>query len=123
MYKNLRTTDVMTSFDTNHHTGNIQMLKVGDLLTDIENKATYRIISKSVSPTSPLLLVDLSHLTYLSSLGLNFLLQLHHLKVSQGGRMCLITDAPVIRKILHLSKLDTYLCIFSNAADARKAYA
>ncbi len=69
------------------------------------------------------LVLDLSALTYLSSMGLHILLQLHRHVKNLGGALFLAAPQPFVRKVLATSGFDRALTTFETVEEALAAAA
>jgi anti-sigma B factor antagonist len=73
-----------------------------------------------VASKPPLLIVDISELRFISSLGLSILVQASRAITRNGGNMRLIKPQPLIRDLITKSKLDTVLPLFATIEEASR---
>lgn len=99
------------------------VLKGGDLLTELENREVLRSLIEQLPEQSPLVIVDLSHLEFINSVGLSFLISLRREVRHRDGEMCIVTEAPAILKILWITKLYDILRSYTTISEAVKKIA
>lgn len=66
-------------------------------------------ISSALEGHPPLLVVDLSGLGFADCAGLSILVWAHKRLEAGGSELIIIGAKPIVRRVLHLSGLDTYL--------------
>lgn len=73
---------------------------------------------EQISPQTPGLVVDCTHLRFIGSSGLAALLAAHQAARTAGGTLRLAAPQPQIRELLHVSRLDTILTVCDSVEDA-----
>ena len=93
---------------TEHHSQRSVLRLQGEL--DVSNRNRLRCaISTALERHPPALMVDLSSLDFTDCAGLSVLVWAHQ-RLAENGHELVITGAkPIIRRLLHLAGLDTYL--------------
>ncbi|SOF02183.1 anti-sigma-factor antagonist [Streptomyces sp. OV198] len=66
-------------------------------------------------------IIDLRPVDFIDCSGLNLLYRAHHRTHSHGGSVRLVSDQPLIRKLLHLTELDLLLPLTATLDDALTA--
>ncbi len=69
-----------------------------------------------------LVIVDLSQVSFLASIGIRTLVSTAKALARHGGRMVLLTPQPVVENVLKTSGIDTVLPIFFDLDTARKTF-
>jgi anti-sigma B factor antagonist len=93
---------------TEHHSQRSVLLLQGEL--DVSNRDRLRCaISKALERHSPILVVDLSGLSFTDCAGLSALVWAHQRLAGHGHQLVITGAKPIVRRLLHLTGLDTYL--------------
>ncbi|MDX1665756.1 MAG: STAS domain-containing protein [Saprospiraceae bacterium] len=109
--------DENTNYNLTNRDG-IHILRVGDLLSELENKKIYRAVEPHLTAEHPDLIVDLSGMDLMNSVGLNFLIQMEKKTESLNGQLILAGVPPKVRDLLRITKLQD---IFYQSASVREA--
>ena len=88
-------------------------------MEDAENLQE-RLIDLTEKAT-PKILLDLSELTFLNSVGLGAIIATHRRCRDQKGRLCLVSPRPAVEQLLRLTHLDRLITIFPDMNSAQKA--
>lgn len=84
---------------------NIQLLRVGDLLSEHTNKEVLRTVDDQIKQGFYNFIVDLSRVNYMNSVGLNLLIILRERVQKKGGRVVLASLSPTVNKLFKMTKL------------------
>ncbi|PHN03916.1 STAS domain-containing protein [Flavilitoribacter nigricans] len=84
---------------------NIQLLQVGDLLSEHTNKEVLRTVDDQIEQGFYNFVVDLSAVDYINSIGLNLLILLRERTRKQGGKVVLASLSPTVVKLFEMTKL------------------
>lgn len=96
----------------------LQVLSVNSLLDDFQNRQILKILRKKISTGNNVLVVDLSELSYINSVGLNFLLMLYKRVKRAGGQILLAQASAKVQQLLDITKLSTVFTITPNVETA-----
>ena len=83
----------------------IQLLQVGDLLSEYTNKEVLKKVDAQLRRGYADFIVDMSALNYINSVGLNLLIMLKERAEKKGGRLVLANSSPTVIKLLEMTKL------------------
>jgi len=78
---------------------------------DLANKSAGRVV-----------LLDLSHIAFIQSIGFGLLVEMNQLLHASGGRLIVFGLQPRVRTLMHVTRLDSVLTVASDVADAREAF-
>lgn len=67
---------------------------------------------------APVVVADLTAVTFMDSTGINTLLRAHHALTGKGGRLALASAQPPILHVLELTGVDTVIPLYPTAAQA-----
>lgn len=84
---------------------NIQLLRVGDLLSEHTNKEVLRTVEDQLNQGFNKFVVDLSGVNYMNSVGLNLLIIMRERTQKQGGRLVLASLSPTVTRLFKMTKL------------------
>ncbi len=68
-----------------------------------------------------LLVIDLSELEFICSLGLGGIVATHVHARRHGGKVVLVAPVPAVRELLEVTRLDTLMAVFDTMAEALPA--
>lgn len=74
-----------------------------------------------LQPATPHLILDLTDLTFISSLGLVALLTVHRRAREQGGGLRLVHASPTLARVFRLTSLDQKIPLHATLEEARQA--
>src|SRR5205809_5713791 len=93
---------------TEHHRQRSVLRLQGEL--DASNRdRLHSAISSALENHPPLLVVDLSGLDFTDCAGLSVLVWAHKRMAGSGHELVITGAKPIVRRLLHLADLDTYL--------------
>ena len=101
---------------------NIQILAVNNLLNEYLNK---EILSKALSKIEkgfPDVIVDLSGMDFMNSVGLNFLLMLKSNLKMAGGKLAVINASDKVLRLLDVTKLRPIFYLPGSLEEALKSF-
>ncbi|MBL8879986.1 MAG: STAS domain-containing protein [Phycisphaerales bacterium] len=79
----------------------------------IEESEELRItLNQLVSDSAPNLVLDLSGLTYITSVGIGALVAAHHRTKKLSGRIVMVNPSPAIQRLLTLIHIDRLIDVF-----------
>jgi anti-sigma B factor antagonist len=84
---------------------NIQLLRVGDLLSEHTNKEVLRTVDDQIEQGFCDFVVDLSRVNYMNSVGLNLLILLRDRTQKHAGKIVLASPSPTVVKLFKLTRL------------------
>ena len=92
--------------------------QIESLRWDLIEQAAELVLAPIRAQKSPLLLVDLSDVSYFGSVFLSLLLRCWKHVSTSGGMMVLSGVSPRARELLHVTALDTIWAIYDTRAEA-----
>ena len=93
---------------TEHHSQRSVLRLQGEL--DVSSRDRLRrAISKALERHPPILVVDLSGLSFTDCAGLSVLVWAHRRLAGHRHQLVITGANPIVRRLLHLTDLDTYL--------------
>lgn len=84
---------------------NVQVLQVGDLLSEHTNKEVLKDVDDKVRQGFTNFLVDMSAAHYINSVGLNLLIILKERARKSGGKLVLAALSPAVVRLLEMTRL------------------
>ena len=103
----------MTHYISEHNT--IQIVEVHQLLNEIDNKLIIKDIQSHIEKGLDRLVLDLSKLDFMNSVGLNFLLMLLR---SSGEKLTVASPSDQVLKLLEITKLKAQFKLSSSVDEA-----
>lgn len=98
---------------------NIQLLRVGDLLSEHTNKEVLQTVDDQLEQGFCNFVIDLSRVNYMNSVGLNLLIILRERALKAGGKVVLASLSPTVTKLFKMTKL---FPIFERADSVEAAF-
>jgi len=83
----------------------IQLLHVRDLLSEIDNREIMRAVEAKIDKGFPNFIVDLSAISYMNSVGINFLIKMRRRARESGGKLAVVHASGKIKQLLDITKL------------------
>ena len=83
----------------------IQILAVGNILDELDDKVIIAEIQARMQSGASSLVVDLSKQQFMNSTGLNFLLKLMNTSKKSGGKLALANASQQVKDLLEITKL------------------
>ena len=71
--------------------------------------------------STPKIILDLSELTFLNSVGLGAIIATHRRCRDQKGKLCIVSPRTAVEQLLRLTHLDRLITIFPDMNSAQKA--
>lgn len=102
--------------------GNIQVLEVGDLLSEPTMKDILKRIDLQMRSGHYNYVVDMSAVNYINSIGLNLLIVLKERTRKVGGRLILANCSPTVLRLLEMTKLQALFEITDSVEGALGAF-
>jgi anti-sigma B factor antagonist len=99
------------------HRDEIALLTVGEVVDLATAPALEEAIDGLLALQPKALIVDLSGVTFLASVGLRLLVTTHH-KVSQSGQFAVVAAGPVTRRPIELTQLDEVFSLYPTLDEA-----
>ena len=90
------------SISTHNH---IQVLAITDLLNELHNKAILTDVQNRIEQGFNKFVVDLSQLSFMNSVGLNFLLLMLSKSQNSGGELAVVSPSDQVVSLLEVTKL------------------
>ncbi|MEM7046362.1 MAG: STAS domain-containing protein [Pseudomonadota bacterium] len=107
---------------TVNQSGGITVVSVAGRLDSNTSRALQEALVPLADKDHPAIVVDCTHLSYVSSAGLRVFLMTAKPIHASGGRFALAAVAPQVRKILSMTGLDTVLDLHESVQDALRAF-
>jgi anti-anti-sigma factor len=85
---------------------------------DIASRPELEEAIERLEQTPTDLVIDLSGVTFVDSQGVNLLVHVHRVLQEAGASLAVARPSPVVRKVLELTGVDTYIDITEEAASA-----
>ncbi len=101
----------------------IQVVEVNSLLTEIDNKALLSDIQTRIDKGYNKIIVDLSELKFMNSVGLNLLIMLMSRLQQAGGKLAIANASDQVINLLEITKLKSQFTLMSTMDEAREAIA
>ena len=95
----------------------IQIVEVHQLFNEIDNKLIFKDIQSHIEKGFDRLILDLSKLDFMNSVGLNFLLMLLR---SSGEKLTVANPSDQVLKLLEITKLKTHFKVTNSVDEAIK---
>jgi anti-sigma B factor antagonist len=111
----LSETDAITT--SVEHLDDITLLTVGEVVDLATAPALEEAIDGLLADEPKALIVDLSAVTFLASVGLRLLVSTHE-KVSQSGQFAVVASGPITSRPIELTKLDQVFAVYPTLGDA-----
>jgi anti-sigma B factor antagonist len=111
----LSETDAITT--SVEHFDDITLLTVGEVVDLATAPALEEAIDGLLADEPKALIVDLSAVTFLASVGLRLLVSTHE-KVSQSGQFAVVASGPITSRPIQLTKLDQIFAVYPTLGDA-----
>lgn len=92
-----------------------QIVEVHQLLNEVDNKLIYTDIQSRIEKGFDKLILDLSNLDFMNSVGLNFLLMLLR---SSGEKLTVANPSDQVIRLLEVTKLNTHFKVSPSVEDA-----
>ncbi|MEL7120596.1 MAG: STAS domain-containing protein [Bacteroidota bacterium] len=105
------------SFETQN---GVQILKVNDLLSEFTNKDLLNNATKKIEAGQNNIIVDLSAIDYMNSVGINLIIQLERQTKAANGKMVLVNPSEKVGQLLKITKLWPLLCIENSIEEGIK---
>jgi anti-anti-sigma factor len=83
-------------------TGEIDVTTIGALAEALDHAAD----------AAPVVVADLTGVTFMDSTGLSTMLRAHHDLVARGGRLALVGAQPSVQRVLDLTGVDTVIPLY-----------
>lgn len=99
-------------------TENIQILRVRDLLSEIDNREIMRAVASKIDKGFPNFIVDLSEIAYMNSVGINFLIKMRRKAKEAGGKLAVVHASGKIKQLLEVTKLRPMFFLTDSMQDA-----
>ena len=96
----------------------IQIVEVHRLLNEIDNKLIFKDIQSHVEKGFDRLIIDLSKLDFMNSVGLNFLLMVLR---NSGEKLTVANPSEQVLKLLEITKLKTHFKLSNSVDEALKS--
>ena len=98
--------------------GNIQILKINNLLSEIQNKKILQQATQQIEQGFSNFVVDLSKMDFINSVGISFLLNLMKRSTKSGGKIVLVNPNSTIQNILKVTKINQFFPTKNNIEEA-----
>ena len=93
----------------------IQIVEVHQILNELDNKKIFKDIQSHIEQGFDQLIIDLSKLDFMNSVGLNFLLQLLR---NSGDNLMVASPSDQVLKLLEVTKLKTHFKLYPSVDEA-----
>ncbi len=94
----------------------IQILEVTDLYNELENKKIVSNVQDKISNGFNRVVLDLGKLSFMNSIGINFLIALRRESQNAGGDLTLVNPSTQVIELLEITKLKSFFR-FSHTID------
>lgn len=99
----------------------VQIVSVQDLLSEFDNKQILNDIESHLNQGLNKLVVDLSRLDFMNSVGLNFLITLMSRSKKTGISLAVANPSNQVIQLLEMTKLKSFFTLKPSIEDALKA--
>lgn len=99
----------------------VQIVSVQDLLSEFDNKQILSDIELRLDQGLDKLVVDLSRLDFMNSVGLNFLIALMSRSRKTGISLAVANPSKQVLQLLEMTKLKSFFTLKASVEDALKA--
>jgi anti-sigma B factor antagonist len=114
----LSETDAITT--SVEHLDDITLLNVGEVVDLATAPALEEAIDRLLAEDPKALIVDLSAVTFLASVGLRLLVSTHE-KVSKSGQFAVVASGPITSRPIQLTQLDRVFAMYPTLDEALKS--
>jgi anti-sigma B factor antagonist len=114
----LSETDAITT--SVEHRDNITLLTVGEVVDLATAPALEGAIDELLSEDPKALIIDLSGVTFLASVGLRLLVSTHE-KISQSGQFAVVASGPITSRPIQLTRLDEVFAMYPTLDEAMRS--
>jgi anti-sigma B factor antagonist len=110
----------MVEFSVNHFDNDIVEVKINGRL-DIQGVGSIETaFTVQAAGQKSKVIVDLSGVDFMSSIGIRLLVTASKAQLSRGGSLVLLSPQPLVREIIVVSGIDMLIPIYDNFDDASK---
>ena len=85
--------------------GDVQILRVNDLLNEIAVREIIQAAEHRIAGGFPNFVVDLSDMRFMNSIGINFLIKLKRRSKESGGKIAVVHAPEKVKQLLDITKL------------------
>lgn len=103
--------------------GNVTHLELAGRLDFDGAEAIEKDFTEAATGRRANIVVDLSGITFLSSIGMRLLIKSARAQASRGGRLVLAAPQPLVRKVLETTGIDRVIPLFADVESARAGIA
>ncbi len=107
----------MSDFYRITHRGNIRILTISNLLGEHANRQIIDAAQQLMEDGHPTFIIDLSEMTVMNSVGLNFLITMRARSSDRGGRLVVCGAPPRILQLFEITKLRPLFDLADNVDD------
>mgnify|MGYP000291459929 CR=1 FL=1 len=100
----------------------IQVVEVNSLLSEFDNKRILQDIQDRIEKGSNQFIVDLSHLSFMNSVGLNFLIMMRSKSENSGGNLAIANAPDQVINLLELTKLKPHFNLIGSVNEAIEVF-
>ena len=99
------------------------VLQVKNLRGEYENKQILRAVMSKIDGGFPNFVVDLTHIEFMNSVGLNFLIALKKQSKAAGSQLALANASKKIVQLLEITKLQSMFYLTNSVEEALQSFA
>jgi anti-sigma B factor antagonist len=114
----LSETDAITT--SVEHRDDITLLTVGEVVDLATAPALEGAIDELLSEEPKALIIDLSEVTFLASVGLRLLVSTHE-KISESGQFAVVASGPITSRPIQLTRLDEVFAMYPTLDEALRS--
>lgn len=110
-------------FETATLSGNVMQISLNGRLDIAGTQAIEQPFSFATTLRAEQIIVDLSGVSFLSSIGIRLLLTSAKAQVQRGGKLVLAAPQPLVRQVLEVAGIDQLIPLFRDSQAALAAFA
>ncbi len=96
----------------------IQILHLDDILSEFENKKVLKAAQERLKKGFNLIVLDMTDLNYINSVGLNLLITLRSKTHEAGGDLAIVNPSEQVISLLEITKLKSFFNLIKSIDEA-----
>jgi len=97
----------------------IYIIQVRDLLSETANRKMMVAVDDKMTDDFANIIVNLTDIDYINSVGINFLIQLRHRARKSGGRVVIVHASGKVKELLDITKLRPMFALTDSLEEAK----
>lgn len=102
--------------------GTIQVVEVQDLFNENDNKVILNEVENRIEKGLNKFIIDLAHLDFMNSVGLNFMISIMHKSRNSGGNMAVANASDQVLNLLEMTKLRPFFILKPSVDEAIRIF-